>query len=412
VSPLRPSVTVIGAGIVGSYVAYELARAGCSVEVIDPQDEPNASSGNAGILAVSYAKPMSNPRTVLSGMKSLVGPGHGVEIARPLTAGTMRWLLRFGVDSRPWRAQTAAATVYGMARRSVELYDELADRERVDLAFRRTGWLYVARDPKALRQQQRLADALFRVGVRSQRIAAEELAALEPSLGPGHLGAVLYPDDVAVDPGYVTATVADAARRHGARFTRERVVAAELRPGSVKSLRTDADRRIAADRLVIATGGDSAEFGKLLGVRLPVERAYGWNLVLPTAEQFAVHALMNIEDHVVINSGPGSLRITGGMQFGGRSDALPTRRQVSELRSSAEQVLPAIKELESEGTCWRGARPMTTSGLPIVRRCNLNTFAVTGHGTLGMTLAPKTARDCRDLVLSSSEPGGPGPRPC
>lgn len=135
----RPSVAVIGAGIAGSYVAYELARTGCSVEVLDPQNAPNASSGNAGILAISYAKPMSNPRTVLAGIKSFVGPGHDVEIARPLTARTVRWLLRFGIDSRPFRAQSAAATVYAMARRSIELYDELADRDNVDLAFRRTG---------------------------------------------------------------------------------------------------------------------------------------------------------------------------------------------------------------------------------------------------------------------------------
>lgn len=398
---------MIGAGIVGSYVAYELAGAGCSVEVIDPLDGPNASSGNAGIIAISYAKPMSNPRTVLTGMKSLVSRGHGVELARPLSAGTIRWLLRFVIASRPRRAQAAAATVYAKARRSVELYDELADREHVDLAFRRTGWLYVARDLKAIRQQQRLADALRGVGVRSRRIAADELAALEPSLGHGHLGAVLYPDDISIDPRHVTATVADAARRHGATFTRERVAAAELRSGSVRSLRTDTGRRVHADRVVIAGGGDSADVGRLVGVRLPVERAYGWNLVLPTAGQLALHALMSIEDHVVINSGPRSVRITGGMQFGGACDAPPTIRQISALRASAEQVLPAIGELAAEGTCWRGARPMTPSGLPIVRRCNLNTFAVTGHGTLGMTLAPQTARDCRDLVLQSLELGAP-----
>lgn len=269
----RPSVAVIGAGIGGSYVAYELARTGCSVEVLDPQNAPNASSGNAGILAISYAKPMSNPRTVLAGIKSFVGPGHDVEIARPLTARTVRWLLRFGIDSRPFRAQSAAATVYAMARRSIELYDELADRDNVDLAFRRTGWLYVAREPKALWQQQKLAKSLSSAGVRSQLVAPDELAALEPSLGPGHIGAVLYPDDIAIDPGYVTKAVAAAARRHGTRFIKERVVGADLRAGRVDSLLTDAGRTIRADRFIIATGGDSAEVGKLLGCVFPSSAA-------------------------------------------------------------------------------------------------------------------------------------------
>lgn len=397
----RPSVAVIGAGIVGSFVAYELARAGCSVEVIDPLDEPNASHVNAGILAISYAKPMSNPRTMLAGMKSLVGRGHDVEIARPLTADTVRWLLRFGFDSRPFRAQSSAATVYAMARRSVQLYDDLAARENVDLGFRRTGWLHVARDPKALRQQQRHATSLSSVGVRSQRIGPDELAALEPSLGPGHCGAVLYRDDISIDPGDLTATVADAARRHGTRFTAERVVAAELRSGRVTSLRTDAERTIRADRVVFATGAESAAWGELLGRRLPVQRAFGWSLVIPTAAPLAGRALMGIEDHVVINPGPHSVRITGGMQLGGRRGTTPPPHRIAALRASAERVLPSIKQLDSEGISWRGARPMTTSGLPIVTRCNGNTFAVTGHGTLGMTLAPQTATQCRDLVLGS-----------
>ncbi len=392
---------MIGAGICGSYLAYELARAGCAVEVLDPLDAPNASSGNAGILALSYAKPMSNPATLVTGIKSLIGPGHDVEIARPVTGETLRWLLRFGVESRPFRARSAAPTVHAMARRSVELYDELAARENVDLGLRRTGWLHVARSSKALRSQQRLARSLTGVGVRSELIAAAELGALEPGLGPGHCGGVLYPDDISFDPGRLTALVGDLARRHGAVFTKAHVVAADVHSGRVDSLRSDDDRTIRADRYVIATGGDSAAFGKLLGVRLPVERAYGWNLVLPTDAPLARRALMGVEDHVVINPGPHSVLITGGMQFGGTPAAAPGPRQVSALRKAAERVLPGIERIEAEGSSWRGARPMTASGLPILRRCNGNTFAMTGHGTLGMTLAPATARTCRDLVLRS-----------
>jgi D-amino-acid dehydrogenase len=393
---------VVGAGIVGSYVAYELAKAGFGVDVVDSSLATcTASSGNAGILAVSYAKPLSNPTTARAGFGLLRSHDSGVDVARPLTTQTLRWLARFAIQSRPGRASKAAHQIYMMATRSIEMYDELAAEEDVDLRLRRTGWLHVVRSHTELARQTRAAAELRTVGVQSQFLDQTDLRAIEPHLGPGHVGGVLFRQDVSMDPAHVTHVVRSIARGRGVRFHEGRVVAARTGPRATV-VRTSGGAEFEGDAVVVAAGAEStALIRTLFKQSVHVLPGYGWHLDLPVDRPLASRALMGIEDHVVVNPGPRMLRVTGGMQLGGRPGIVPTTQQVAQLRMAAERVLPGIAEL-GPGTTWRGARPMTPSGLPLVKRCGTRAYAATGHGTLGMTLAPYTAGRCRDLLLQAT----------
>jgi D-amino-acid dehydrogenase len=395
-------VVVVGAGIVGSWTAYELARAGCSVVVLDAEPTEahrSASFGNGGILAQSYAKPMSNPQLLWAGVRSILGGGHEVEVVRPLGADTLRWMLRFGLESRPGRARAAAPGIYASARRSLEMYDELAARESVDLQLRRTGWLYVAQTVAALGRQQRLAAELEPIGVRSSMVGAQDLRALEPALEPSLVGGVLFPDDISIDPALVVAAVREAATRHGADFVHAHVTSARLDGKAVRALVTDDGEAAGADRFVIAAGAQSAVLGRAMGVRIPVERGAGWSLTVATDEPLAGRALMGIEDHVLINPGQRSVRITGGMRFGGPRGGSPSAERLAALRAAAERILPPLAEVRSRGEGWTGDRPMTASGVPLVQCVNATTVVATGHGTLGMLLAPQTGEQVRQLIL-------------
>lgn len=396
-------IAVIGAGIVGSSVAYELALAGCDVTVYDsePADSTHcASFGNAGILALSFAKPMSNPRMLWRGVRSLATGGHDVDFAQPLGRSTMRWMLRFGVESRPFRARRAAHEVFSTARQSLDLYTALEQRESLDLGLRRTGWLYVGRDREAVEQQARAAGELAPVGVRSEVKAAAELRELVPGLAADLAGGVFYPDDVTMRPAQLVAVVRQAARQRGVSFEQARITGFHQHDGRVGWAATERGETLTADQFVIATGAESPLLGGLLGTHVPVTRGTGWSLTLPTEEPLAGLAVMGIEDHVVINPQQDCVRITGGMRFGGPTDQQATNAEIAQLRASAEAVLPAIRDIAAEGVSWTGARPMTPSGLPFVRRVNASAVVATGHGTLGMTLAPHTAQTVRRLVLT------------
>lgn len=397
----RPDVVVVGAGIVGAWAAYELARSGCSVRVLDVDSldgGTSASFGNAGILARSYALPMSNPRMLVTGLRSVLSGGHDVDIERPLGAATIRWMARFGIESRPFRARRAAKAIYESARRSLEMYDEMAERDGVDLSFRRTGWLYVAAAERALESQAQLAQQLAGVGVRSEILSAGAVRELEPALDPALVGGVLYPDDISMDPAAVMRAVHRASRAHGVQFIQSRIVGVETREDDSRALVTESGQKIIADQYVLAGGVDTPTLGRWFGAYVPITRGTGWSITIPSEKALLGRSVMGIEDHVVINDRGGSVRIAGGMRFGGPLLQVPPADQISLLRSAAEKVVPAIAGLTGETNAWIGARPMTPSGLPMVRRLNPQTVIVAGHGTLGMTLAPDSARQVRSLV--------------
>lgn len=400
-------VLVIGDGIVGSTVALELARAGRTVEVIGDGGETSPSHGNAGILALSYAMPMANPQALVTGARSLLGLSHDIQISRPFSRDTLTWFARFALASRPGKAPQAAAEIHRAARRSLELYDQLAEDEDLDLGFRRTGWLYAARTPQALKQQRRAAEALAPLGITHEVVDAERLPELEPELGDGHIGGVLYHDDISMDPTRLTTSVQQACRRRGVAFHAEHVVAADRgADGGIAAVRTRDGRRWTADRFVVATGAQGRETAALFDARLDVEPGYGWHAIFPAPRTLATRALMSIEDHVIVNAASDAVRVVGGMQFGGDDAAVPSPAQVDALRRAAERLLPEISALGEPTSIWRGARPMTPDGRPILERLGPGVVAVTGHGTLGMTLAPATAEQACALLDSAGESAG------
>lgn len=385
-------VVVVGDGIIGCTLAYELARAGFATEVVGDSQQDSASYGNAGILAISYAMPMANPSSLLSGIRSGLGLSHDVQFGRPLSAASLAWFSRFALASRPFRAQKSAVRIHQQARQSLALYDLFAEREEVDLGLNRSGWLYLAGTHEALRQQQKSAAALESLGITHSVLDASELYSLEPSVGPGRVGAVLYHDDVSMDPGHLTAQFRAAARRRGVTFRQGRVISAEKgTDGTVESVTTEDGETLAGDFFAVATGAESRETARFFGSRLAVEPGYGWNAMFNAPRRLATRPLMGIENHVIVNAGRDSVRVTGGMQFGGSRNKRPSSEQVAALRESAEAILPELVELGEPVSTWRGARPMSPDGEMLIKWLTSNALAVSGHGTLGMTLAPASA---------------------
>lgn len=396
----RPKkVVVIGDGIIGSTTAYELARAGHQVEVVSDSAADNASHGNAGILALSYAMPMSSPKSVFNGMRSLLGIGHDVQITRPLSAATLAWFAQFAFASRPFKAARTAKYINQLARQSLQTYKAIAQREDFDLGFRATGWLYAARTPKALRQQQKAASALEPLGITHETLGQQRLFEQAPGLGQDHIGAVRYHDDIAIDPGHLVTCIQNAASRHGVKFHSDHVISYQQRAsGEVAEVATQQGRSYAADHFVIATGAYSRKTARMFNERLAVEPGTGWNMVFPPSSKIASDLLMSVEDHIIVNASSSSVRVTGGMRFGGQAGKVPSSAQIRDLRRAAERLVPAIAEYPEPLSTWQGARPMTPDGKPIVTWLSANLLAVTGHGTLGMTLAPATAEHARELL--------------
>ncbi|WP_396912208.1 NAD(P)/FAD-dependent oxidoreductase [Mycolicibacterium sp.] len=396
-------VVVVGGGIVGSFTAYELAKAGHHVVVVDPRPGSGASAGNAGMLVPSYCLPMSNPGTLWAGLRSMAGPDPAVAFARPVSLATMGWLARFAIASRPGRAIKVTPALIDMAVRSIDDYQRLVDTEQVDIGLRRTGWLHVAWTESALRAHLRSVSALRNLGARADILTNTETRAVEPRISANVHGGVYFPGDASLDPAAAVTAVLACAERHGARVLHTRAVGLDRVGDTVDAVVTTSGR-IRAEAVVLAVGAATSEVAQRFGINCPrIEPGYGWSLTLPTPATMSRVALMSVDDHVVVNASQAAVRITGGMRFGGNAALAPPPSAFAALRAAADRMLPDLAHIAASAECRWDARPMTASGLPVMYRAMANLTIVSGHGTLGMTLAPATARSvARQLTTMST----------
>jgi D-amino-acid dehydrogenase len=109
-SPYRGAdIVVIGAGAVGASIAYESARRGASVLVLDGGAGPWAgcSYANAGLLSPAHVEPLATPKNVAAGIRFLFSP-HSPFHVHP-DPRLLPWLARFVRSAGPSRVRRLTA---------------------------------------------------------------------------------------------------------------------------------------------------------------------------------------------------------------------------------------------------------------------------------------------------------------
>src|SRR5690349_20594292 len=98
-------VAVIGGGAVGVTSAFELARCGASVTLLErgPELAFGCSAGNAGIVGPSHVVPLANPTAVRDGLRWMSRPDSPFFV-RP-TPAVIPWLGRFAAAATPARVR-------------------------------------------------------------------------------------------------------------------------------------------------------------------------------------------------------------------------------------------------------------------------------------------------------------------
>jgi D-amino-acid dehydrogenase len=386
---VNPDVVVVGAGIVGVCAAYELARAGASVTVLERGSGwgEECSWGNAGLLVPSHARPIAAPENLRAGLRWIVRRDSPFGM-RPQPS-LVPWLLRYARASTAPRAAAGETLQRELSVEGLARFDELA-AEGIDGGYRRSGLLTVHSSQHHATEE---AESETGRALGASLLTPAEARELEPALTGPLQAAVLFPDEAQCDPIRLVADVAAAAQRAGAEFRSDvsvRAVAQE--PGGVRV----GDLR--GGHAVIAAGVWSGALAASLGMGLPLVAGKGYAV---DYEPSRLRMPLYLYDaRCVANPMHTRLRLTGGLVLG-RGEGGGDPRRVGAIRRVAASTLGVTApKLE-----WSGLRPCTPDGLPIVG-CHPRADRVvlaTGHGMLGVTLGPLTGRLVAGLVAGTAD---------
>jgi D-amino-acid dehydrogenase len=383
-------VAVVGGGAVGVCAAWELARAGASVALLErgPALAWGCSAGNAGIVGPSHVLPLASPAAVRDGLRWMTRPDSPFYV-RPSPA-VVPWLGRFAAASAPGRVRRSREVLRALAIRSAGLHAELASAG-LDTGYRAAGLLNVFSRESAFAAARR--DALMdeRDGIAHEVLTAEDLRVAAPGFAADFAGAIFTPGEAHCDPHRFVTAVGNEAREAGVDI-RTGVEVLELRRsgGRVDSLWTTAGD-IAIGELVIAAGVWTPQFSSQLGVELPIEAGKGYHVDVPSGGDDPELPIWLHEDRVVITPLDGRVRFAGTMELSGVNHDV-SRRRVDAIGAAVGRVLPSLASRPSAHV-WRGLRPCTPDGLPVIGRPPAieNATLAAGHGMWGLQLAPVTA---------------------
>jgi glycine oxidase len=351
----QPSdVIVIGAGIIGCAVAYELARRGASVELVDGRPVGmGATQASAGILAPYKEAPEDHPLS-------------------------------------------------DFTDRSLSLYDDFVTRVRSDsghpVTYVRTGTLDVAADEAAMVDLCTAAARLARRGVEAVLVDGRAVRTEEPHLSQAVLGGLLIPAHGFVSAAQLTHATAAAARRHGMRLAEQRRVTRIARSGEGMLVETERGT-LTAGSVVLAAGSWSGSIA-IDGVAAPVP-------VIPVRGQLVSLAWSGPQLRRVVWSprcylvpwDEGTVLVGATVEQVG-FDERTTVAGVRDLLDAACALTPHAASA-GFGGARAGLRPGTADDLPIVGTSSVlpRLMYATGHYRNGVLLAPLTAQLVADAML-------------
>lgn len=393
---IKTDVAIVGAGIIGLAIAFQLASGRRDIVVIDPNDPGSgASYGNAGTLAPYACVPVGNPDVLRNLPGLLVNADSPLAVRPAALPALLPWLSRFLWQSMPVRARRNAYALAELLKDAMPTWRELAEQARLSDLLRHEGCLYLYRGKMPREDGEWGARLRNELGVRQERLTSEEVARLEPAL-PRASGGILFPDAAhIVDPAAMTSRLAAAATAKGALFERARVGRLEPQDGGRIRL-TCRDRTIEAHTVVLAAGAWSRDLAEQAGEDIPLDTERGYHI------EFAMDAcpikrpVSPVDLGFYVTPMAGRLRVAGTVELGGLSAPL-NPNQIALLERGVRKLFPDLGAVQSR---WLGFRPSLPDSLPVIgpsRRCPSLIHAF-GHGHLGMTLAGVTSRIVAGLI--------------
>jgi glycine oxidase len=347
-------VAIIGAGIIGLAVAFELAGRGALVRVYDRGEPASAASwAAAGMLA---------PRT------------------EHLTDAPLR----------------------DLCEESLTLYPAFASEVRraagIDPHLRLDGIVHAAYSPQAFEELEAWRGRLATEGRSADLLSREQALRAEPALGKQLCGAMLVHGEGQIDNRRLGRALLAACRERGVQVeSGVRSVTVERDSRRVLGLRADLGF-VPAGAVINAAGAWAAQLPGVPADCIPAVRPLkGEMLAIEIPAGLVRHTTWISQRHYVVPRTDGRLLVGATAKDAG-FDTRVTAGGIAHLLHAAVTAMPALRDFSVSET-WAGLRPATPDERPFLGKTPLHGyFLACGHYRNGILLAPITARLLADEV--------------
>lgn len=355
---------VIGGGVYGCAVAWELARRGADVALLEAHRIASGASGGLG---------------------------------------------RRGV-----RASGRDIRELPLMMEAYEIWPTLAEQLSGPVRYERPGQLMLIERERDLPQQEAQLFVQNQNGIESHMLSGDEVREREPFLSENILAAIYTPNDGTSDHTATTRSYADAAGRFGAEIREGCTVARlERTAGRVSGVITTAGERIDVGKgVLLASNAHIQHFlQRELGVTLPLWRIYPQVMHTEPVEPMPVHHLIghasrvlaikpSLENRVMISGGwRGRLNRESGL-------VEPAEDQVAGNLAEAVAVYPCLEGVGVAEVSVERPELVTQDGVPIIDRFDgaENMIVATGWSGHGWALAPAVANHLAHWLYTGDRP--------
>ena len=333
-----PDVLVVGGGLVGTAVAYGLAREGAKVTVLDQGDGGfRASRGNFGLVWVQ-------------------GKGYGL-------TPYARWSRS---SSRLWPGLAAA----------------LLEETGIDVSLKQPGGFHLCfSDEEMADREKRLSTLQAELGDEYpyQLLDARELRERIPAVGPEVIGASYTPMDGHVNPLKLLRALHDAIQRRGVTLINGEDIG-RIVPETNGFAVHGKNAVWRAPKVVLSAGLGNRALSAQVGLHAPVAPNRGQVLVSERVAPFLNYPTINVRQ-----TDEGSVQFGDSMEEVGYND-FTTADVLSNIARCGVRAFPLLKNVRLVRT-WAALRVYSPDGFPIYEQSLQypGAFVVTCHS--GVTLA-------------------------
>ncbi len=382
-------IAIIGAGIAGVTTAYYLVKKGYSVDVFDSEPHPamKCSYANGGQVSVSNSEVWTTWSNVIKGAKWMFKKDAPLLIRPSLDMDKAIWLGKFLYHTyKGSYYENTAKTIY-MGLEARKLYDEIIADTGIEFDKSDSGILHIYKDPQyweaAIKAQQLYQDN----NCEWDLLEPEQVMKIDPNLKSMRniIGAAWTKSDWVGDIHKFCYNLSYILERLGVTFfyNSNLEALAEIRH---------------YDKIVVCSGVGSVKLAKSIGDKLPIYPVKGYSITIPEPKMYLpTVSILDDQTKIVTSTLGDRLRVAGTAEFAGENYDIRKDR-IQPLLNWVHENLPEINTHDYRS--WACLRPMTPNMMPITKRSDKHpkVYYNTGHGHLGWTLAPYTAKIISEMI--------------